>query len=123
MGGGNRSSSSSSDRPGHSGDTGENDNEDNYGGPAMGEKCAIRRDTTLASPKPGPLNSVSVGDDLPVELRGSSVDVLNSSGDAIGSIAERWVSTLKECIEDGYQYKAKVQSKNRGSCTVFVHNV
>lgn len=118
-GGGSGSSSGSSENRPEVGSAEEND----YGGPASGEKCAIRREATLASPKTGPLSSVSPGDDLPVTLRGHSVDVLNHSGDAIGSITEHWVSTLKECIDDGYQYRAEVLVKSGGSCTVFVHNV
>lgn len=90
-------------------------------GPAMGDKCAIEREARLDSPKSA-LDTVSEGDVLSVEIRGKSVDVVTSSGDVVGSIAEPWVKTLRECIEDGHTYRAKILWIDNGNCDVLIFN-
>lgn len=87
-----------------------------------GDPCEFHEQVILDSPKPGALNSVSVDDVLPVELDQGAVVVVNHSGQVVGSIVEPWTADLKDCIEQGHDYEAKVLSIQGGSCEVLLRN-
>ena len=86
------------------------------------DECLIAESTLLHSPNPEPLGDATEGDICSVYLRESAVCVVDSQGRTIGAIAEPWVSTLKECIEQGRQYRARILVIDGGKCEVRVTN-
>ncbi|MFC4437465.1 MULTISPECIES: hypothetical protein [Natrialbaceae] len=86
------------------------------------DECLIAESALLHSPNPEPLEDAVEGDICSVRLREKAVCVVDSRGRTIGAIAEPWVSTLKECIEQGRQYRARILDIDGGKCEVQVTN-
>lgn len=86
------------------------------------EECLIAESTILHSPNPDPLDDAVEGDICTIQLRDQAVCVVDTEGRVIGSIAEPWVGALKECIEEGHQYRAHILEIDGGSCEVYVTN-
>lgn len=86
------------------------------------DECLISESTVLQSPNPEPLEDASEGDIHRVQLQEGAVRVVDSEGRTIGSIAEPWMDTLKECIQAGYQYRARVLEIDGGKCKVRISN-
>jgi len=86
------------------------------------DECLIAESALLHSPNPEPLEDVDEGDVCSVRLREEAICIVDSLGRTIGAIAEPWVGTLKECIEQGRQYRARVLNIDGGKCEVRVTN-
>ncbi len=86
------------------------------------DECLIAELTLLHSPNPEPLGDATEGDICSVRFQEKAVCVVDSQGRTIGAIAEPWVSTLKECIEQGRQYRARILDIDGGKCEVRVTN-
>jgi hypothetical protein len=83
-------------------------------------------DTQLSSPKDDVVSAINVGDVLEVELRqyGATVVVVALHNGAIaGGIAAPQVPKLRECIQGGTTYVAKVTAKNEGQVKVRISPV
>ena len=85
-------------------------------------KCVINSTATLASPNPEPLDEVSEGAVLSVEVRDGSLCTVDDQNRIIGSLAKPWTKILIECIESGLEYEAEVTEINGGFCEVLVRN-
>lgn len=86
------------------------------------DECLITETALLHSPNPEPLGDASEGDIYSVRLQEGAVCVVDSQGRIIGAIAEPWVGILKECIEQGRQYRARILEIDGGKCEVRVTN-
>jgi len=86
------------------------------------DECLITETALLHSPNPEPLGDAAEGDIYSVRLQKEAVCVVDSQGRTIGAIAEPWVGTLKECIEQGRQYRARILEIDGGKCEVRVTN-
>jgi len=93
------------------------DEEDDYD-----EDCLIAEFTLLHSTNPEPLEDASKGDICTIQQREQAVCVVDSEERVIGSIAEPWVGTLNECLDEGHQYRAHILEIDGGKCEVFVTN-
>lgn len=86
-------------------------------------KCPnIKFTAVLNSPQPNVLNTLKIGDILSVSIQsGSSISVVVTSNKGIaGSITGQYLSDLISCMQNGYEYVAKVVSINGGKCDVEV---
>lgn len=81
-------------------------------------ECSITESALLHSPNPEPLEDADEGDICSVRLREEVVCVLDSQDRTIGAIAEPWVGTLKECMKQGRQYRARILGIDGGKCEV-----
>lgn len=86
------------------------------------DECRIAESALLHSPNPEPLGDATEKDICSVRLREGAICVVDSQGRTIGAIAEPWVGTLKECIEQGQQYRARILDIDGGKCEVRVTN-
>lgn len=90
---------------------------DGTGGPiSPGGSCeSLVIDTLLASPKLLVIQGLSTGDMLDVRLgsteAGERVVELVFLGQLAGGLASPAISRLRECIESGTQYQARVTGK------------
>lgn len=67
--------------------------------------------TQIASPQPAVIRQLSVNDTLQVELQDvntTTAIVLRHDGQIAGAVAAPDMQRLRECIEGGTQYEAKV---------------
>jgi hypothetical protein len=97
------------------------------GGPDNGEpeeSCeSLVIDTQLSSPKPDVISGVQVGDVLEVdaEIRGDrTLVIVRHHGEEAGGLASPLLKRLRQCIEGGTQYRAKVTAKKDGQVRVRV---
>ncbi|WP_158545701.1 hypothetical protein [Haloferax sp. Atlit-19N] len=86
------------------------------------DECLITETTLLHSPNPEPLGEADVGDICSVRLRDGAVCVVDTQGRTVGSIAEPWIGTLKECIKQGRTYRARTLVIDGGKCEIRVTN-
>ncbi|WP_167879939.1 hypothetical protein [Halorhabdus rudnickae] len=86
------------------------------------DECLIAETALLHSPNIEPLGDATEGDIYSVRLQDEAVCVVDSQDRTIGAIAEPWVGTLKECIEQGRQYRARILEIDGGKCEVRVTN-
>jgi hypothetical protein len=97
-----------------------------YGGgfeSANGTCDSLVIDTQISSPKDDVVNLIVNGDVLNVDIQqigGKAVVVVLHNGQLAGGLASPNVQRLRECIEQGTQYDAKVTSKNDGQVRVRV---
>jgi len=85
------------------------------GGGAGGPEASCERlviNTMLASPRPGAVSVLYPGQVLSVEIQGGSVVVVDDQGKLVGGVASPLVQRLRECMEAGTDYHAKVVAKN-----------
>lgn len=93
------------------------------GGAPMGTCETLVIDTQLSSPKPSVIALINVGDLLEVttETNGDTTTVVVKRDGAIaGGLASPLLQRLRQCIEDGTQYSAKVTAKKDGMVRVRV---
>jgi hypothetical protein len=93
------------------------------GGAPMGTCETLVIDTQLSSPKPSVIALINVGDLLEVttETNGDTTTVVVKHDGAIaGGLASPLLQRLRQCIEDGTQYSAKVTAKKDGMVRVRV---
>ena len=79
--------------------------------------------TQLSSPKANVVALITVGDELDLEVRtlqNTVVVVAVYKGEVAGGIASTRMARLRECIEDGTKYLARVTAKNDGQVSVRV---
>jgi hypothetical protein len=83
----------------------------------------ISLDATLASPDPGEVANLKLGDFLAVALEEEppAVVVVRHSGARVGAITQR-AAELSRCIQDGYAYDAEILSIYGGAVTVRISN-
>jgi hypothetical protein len=90
---------------------------DGMGGPiSPGGSCeSLVIDTLLASPRPTAVAALSLGDVLDVRLAetdtGERVVEVVLDGQVAGGLASPAISRLRECIEGGTHYQARVTGK------------
>jgi len=77
--------------------------------------------TSLSSVNIEALPSHSVGDLLIVEIYKNTIVVVDNNGEILGSILHSNVNELKDCIELGNQYTARITSITETSCTVRIY--
>ena len=108
-------------RNGSGGGSGDGSGSGSGGGRLL--KCPnIKFTAVLNSPQANILSTLKLGDILTVSIHsGSSISVVvsNKSGIA-GSITGQYLSDLISCMQNGYDYVAKVVSVNGGKCDVEV---
>lgn len=89
--------------------------------------CAsIRFEAQLTSPQPAVVGNLSVGDvlDINVATRGGQIVVQAlKNGQVAGGLTGPDASRLRNCIEDGHNYKATVRVINGGQVRVLVEHV
>jgi hypothetical protein len=79
--------------------------------------------TQLSSPKADVIDKVKVGDVLDVENRKEGATVYPAvlyKNKVAGGVASPDAKTLRECLEKGQKYKAKVTSKSGGQVGVLI---
>lgn len=77
--------------------------------------------TQLSSPKDEVIHGIKIGDVLDVgvqTINNTTVVVVLHGGKIAGGIASPQVQRLRECIEQGTQYDAKVASINGGQVQI-----
>ena len=84
------------------------------------ERVAFR--AALNSPQPAVIAKLTVGDELTIRLQTTpnTAIVAEYSGVIAGSLTGSHVSTLTNCIQNGFQYLATVVSVSGGNCIVDV---
>lgn len=79
--------------------------------------------TNLASPVPNVVAKLHKGSELTIQYNGDDQPVLalTSSGETAGSIVGALLGFMTGCIENGYEYVAKVVEIDGGRCQLEVH--
>lgn len=80
---------------------------------------------TVNSPQPAALAAVSVGDILDVALSPpphQSVLVVKQAS-TVGALTGAKISSLVNCLQNGYRFEAEVTGLNGGVCTVEVRPI
>ena len=80
-------------------------------------------DTQLSSPKDEVVEKIKIGDILDVRSQtkaGTTVVVVLYKGKVAGGVASPLLGRLRECLNNGTKYKAKVLSKSGGQVRVRV---
>lgn len=94
---------------------------DNGGGP---DCPGLKLLATLASPDPDGVDSLEAGDILDVALIEEGgvtiIGVVRSEGTVIGSVVSDRAAQLRECLQQGFTYGAKVDSVVGGAVRVWV---
>ena len=70
--------------------------------------CDIVERVALNSVQRGVLGSLSVGDELNVEVRNESLVATTEQGGIAGSLTPPRLAALLECLDRGYEYKAVI---------------
>lgn len=94
--------------------------------PSVHDCATLVIDTQLSSPKPAVVAGIRVGETLEVSVQTmgtTSVVVVLSKGHIAGGLASPQLQRLRECINDGTQYVARVVAKNDGQVQVRVQAV
>lgn len=80
---------------------------------------------TLNSPQPAALASLAVGTLLTVSIAPppQTAVYLSHGGQVVGSLTGPKISSLINCIQNGYQFEAEVFSVNGGLCSVDVRPI
>ena len=88
------------------------------------QDCAsIGGNTNVISPTMIYFATASSGDVLNVELDGSTLALINSSGDTVGVIYPAWAMKLIDCINSGNRYIAIIIKINGAAITVSIQKV
>lgn len=83
-------------------------------------------DTQLSSPKDDVVEKIKLGDVLDVSTQtksGTTVVVVLYKGKMAGGLASPLLARLRECLDKGTKYQAKVTSKTGGQVRVRVEAV
>lgn len=75
------------------------------------------------SPQAAVLMTLNVDDELDIQLQmiPTTAVVAMHNGQIVGALTGTNINSLVNCIQNGFQYKAKVVSLAGGNCTVDVH--
>lgn len=79
--------------------------------------------TKLATPNPELIANLEIGVVLDVSLSNGSIVVVTDSNEIIGSVIGRDSVKLKNCMENGYSFSAKIINLNGGSCDVLIKSI
>lgn len=84
----------------------------------------LRFVTQIASPNPGVVPTLKIGEELQVIIAPSStaqeIQVVTRGGQLVGGLVATKVQRMRECMLDTYSYKATVQSVIGGQVRVLV---
>jgi hypothetical protein len=86
----------------------------------------LKFDTQIATPQPGAIQTIMVGDVLQVGLLpvgGAQVVAVLKNGQLIGGLAGGLVNRLRECLLAGNQFKATVLSINNAQVRVEIEPI
>jgi acetamidase/formamidase len=88
-------------------------------------RCDINVQVPLSATNPANIKKAKTGDILNVEIRkfkgtDAVVAVIPSDNSVVGAIAYRQVDELIDCINEGFEYKAKITSLSATSVKVQV---
>lgn len=94
------------------------------GGGAAFDCASVSIQTTIMSPDPIVLAGLSAGDVLNVSLRTATGPLIavTASGDTLGVIFTTDLSTLIDCINNGYDYKATILRISGAECHILITN-
>lgn len=96
------------------------------GAPDYESPCdSLRFEAQLTSPQPAVVSRLKPGDLLDVRvvnMKGQIVVQVLKDGEAAGGLAGPDATRLRNCIEKGHDYKAKVWTINGGQVRVFVEH-
>lgn len=97
------------------------------GGDPLPSSCeTLKFDAQLVSPQPAVVASLKIGDVLEVALavlKGQTVVQVLKNRQAVGGLTGPDANRLRNCIEDGHDFKAAVLSVNGGQVRVRVEYV
>lgn len=97
------------------------------GGDSYSPPCeTLRFDTQLVSAQPAVVATLKAGDVLDVALavmKGQTVVQVLHKGQVAGGLTGLDANNLRNCMDDGHQYKATVLSINGGQVRVRVEHV
>lgn len=95
-----------------------------YGGGGMSDfDCDnVYINTTIMSPDPAILATVSIGDILEVSLRSATgpLVAVTVTGDILGTIATMELASLIKCISDGNAYQAEIKNITGGKVQILI---
>lgn len=86
----------------------------------------LRFEAQLTSPQPAVVATLQVGDVLDVvtvTMKGQIIVQVLKSGQVSGGLAGPDATRLRNCLDQGYQYKATVRAINGGQVRVLVEAV
>lgn len=86
----------------------------------------LRFETQLTSPQPAAVATLGVGDILDitvVTMKGQVIVQVLKNGQVVGGLAGPDATKLRNCFEQGHQYKAIVRALNGGQVRVVVEHV
>ena len=97
------------------------------GGPDTYSQCdSLRFDAQLTSPQPLVVATLNVGEVLDIAvatMKGQVVVQVLKGGQLAGGLTGPDATRLRNCMDDGHQYKATVLSVNGGQVRVRVEHV
>lgn len=86
----------------------------------------LKFDAQLVSTQPAVVSSVKIGDVLDVAtatLKGQTIVQVLKNGQVVGGLTGLDANRLRQCIEDGHNYKATVLTVNGGQVRVGIEHV
>lgn len=98
------------------------------GTPDTAPSCsALKFKALLASPQPGAVTTLRVGEILDIDVAQQAgqvvVRVLQKNGTLVGALAGPDATRVRNCIDQGHDYQAEVLSINLGQVHVEVTHV
>lgn len=94
--------------------------------PLPSECETLKFDTQLVSTQPGVVATLKVGEALDVAtatLKGQTIVQVLKNGQVVGGLTGLDANRLRQCIEDGHNYKATVLSVNGGQVRVRIEHI
>ena len=81
--------------------------------------------STISSPQPAVIVQLSLGDELRVKLQVApqTAVVVEYKGSVAGALTGTQLSSLINCLQNGYDFVAKVTAIGGGKCTVEVRSL
>lgn len=97
------------------------------GGPDQELPCEqLRFEAQLTSPQPAVVATLSVGEVLAiavVTMNGQVVVQVRKNADVVGGLIGPDATRLRNCIQNGHQYKATIRAINGGQVRVLIEHV
>lgn len=86
----------------------------------------LRFEAQLTSPQPGVVATLQVGDVLDITsivMNGQIIVQVLKNGQVAGGLAGPDATRLRNCLDQGHQYRATVRTINSGQVRVFVESI
>ena len=83
----------------------------------------LRLSTKVISPTMSYFSKAVVRSTLEVQLDNSIVELLDYSGNVVGSICPTWIERLIKCLEDGHKYQAEIETLNGANIDVLIKHI